>query len=94
MKDMYPVKRTIVRNAVNVAQPGDLLHKSVVENLDLKVGDDDEADVLPVGADVPQVVFLAPEVRYDKPIIPAASPLSTTEKDDEKKSIRRPASKD
>jgi hypothetical protein len=79
LKDMHPVKRTITHNAMNVAQPGDMLPTSAVENLGLNVGDDDDADVGPAGA--PPVVPETPqvEVRYDKPMIPTdAGPLGTT----------------
>lgn len=74
-KGMHFVRRTIVANAVNVAQAGDELHPETVKNLGLVIGDGDDADVLPLDADEPELHTSAPEVRYDKPGIPPAGPL-------------------
>jgi hypothetical protein len=84
--EMHPVRKTIVRNAVNIAQPGDLLPASAVENLKIKVGEDDDAEVGPLGADpvVPEPSQL--EFRYDRPVVPEqviatanAAPVVATE---------------
>lgn len=78
MKDMHPVKRTIVVNAINVAQRGDHLPSSAVESLGLRVGDDDDSDVGPAGSPVPDLTPVLPEVRHDKPVVPLNGPLGNT----------------
>lgn len=97
MQEMHPVRRTISINAINVAQPGDVLPASAVESLGLKVGDDDDADVGPAGHPPVEVVEAPIEVRYDKPVVPLNGPLGnqTAPTDDavEKKTTRR-SSKD